>query len=250
MHDLETKITLLSNENRLLTQKVGSQGLGEATLSKRLAEKSKEFDDLAAELREMKASQRVVENRIREEVSEMQQDNLRLRSHAEQAQAEIIRLNVVIKECDTVITKQKQLIGDLEKSKADDGRLPDHNYILRTESDLMMDALRRQLMAEFESQKKAQASSFVTELAANMRNFNDEWKCGSSLPQRSGRIRGLSFCQGSKLPMLRKSDSRLESSSSKQSFRTGQKKMVTNGGQARGQIMTRKALVNHVLVTE
>ena len=117
MHDLETKITLLSNENRTLTQKVGSQGVGEATLSKKLAEKSKEFDDLAVELREIKASQGVAENQIREEVSKLQQENLRLRIHAEQAQAEIIRLNVVIKECDTVIAKQKQLIGDLESQK-------------------------------------------------------------------------------------------------------------------------------------
>jgi polyhydroxyalkanoate synthesis regulator phasin len=50
------------------------------------------------------------------------------------------------------------------------------DYILITESDLMVDAMRRQLMAEFDSQKKAQANSFVTELATNMRNFNDEWE--------------------------------------------------------------------------
>ena len=68
------------------------------------------------------------------------------------------------------------MIGDLEKSKVDGGILPDHNYILRTESDLMVDAMRRQLMAEFDSQKKAQANIFVTELATNVRNFNDEWE--------------------------------------------------------------------------
>ena len=113
MHDLETKITLLSNENRLLTQKVGLQGLGDATLSKRLAEKSKEFDDLAAELRETKASQRGVESRIHGEVSEMQQEMLRLRIHAEQTQSEVIRLNMVVHECDSVIAKQRQLISDL-----------------------------------------------------------------------------------------------------------------------------------------
>ena len=52
--------------------------------------------------------------------------------------------------------------------------MPDHNYILKTESDLMMDALQRQLMVEFESQKKAQADSFVAELADNVRHFDDE----------------------------------------------------------------------------
>jgi peptidoglycan hydrolase CwlO-like protein len=135
MHYLETKITLLSNENRLLTQKVGLQGLGDATLSKRLAEKSKEFDDLAAELRETKASQRGVESRIHGEVSEMQQEMLRLRIHAEQTQSEVIRLNMVVQECDSVIAKQQRVIGDLEASKADGGRLSDDNYILRTESD-------------------------------------------------------------------------------------------------------------------
>ena len=36
--------------------------------------------------------------------------------------------------------------------------------------------MRRQLMAEFDSQKKAQASSFIAELATKMRNFNDEWE--------------------------------------------------------------------------
>ena len=68
------------------------------------------------------------------------------------------------------------MIGELEKSKTDGGRLPDHNYILKTESDLMMDALQRHLMVEFESQKKAQADSFVAELAVNMRHFDDEWE--------------------------------------------------------------------------
>ena len=46
----------------------------------------------------------------------------------------------------------------------------------RTESDLMMEALRRQLLTEFESQKLAQADSFVAELATNMRQFNGDWE--------------------------------------------------------------------------
>ena len=46
----------------------------------------------------------------------------------------------------------------------------------RTESDLMMEALRRQLLSEFESQKRAQADSFVAELATNMRQFNGDWE--------------------------------------------------------------------------
>ena len=53
MHELETRVTLHSDENRFLIQKMGKQGTGEAALSKKLAEKSKEFDDLNARLESM-----------------------------------------------------------------------------------------------------------------------------------------------------------------------------------------------------
>ena len=134
--NLKKRLTLLSDENRTLTQKVGLQGAGEAALSKKLAEKLKEFDDLATKLRSMQTSQGMTESHIRDEVAKIHQENLKLRIQTEHAQAEITRLGVLIGERDTVIMKQKQLIGGLEKTKTDGGRLPDHNYILRTEKRL------------------------------------------------------------------------------------------------------------------
>ena len=77
----------------------------------------------------MQTSQSMAENHIRDEATKIQQENLKLRIQTEHAQAEITRLGVLIGERDTVIMKQKQLIGELEKSKTDGGRLPDHNYI-------------------------------------------------------------------------------------------------------------------------
>ena len=61
---------------------------------------------------------------------------------------------MLIGECGTVIVKQTQLIGGLEKSKTDEGILPDHNYILRTESDLMMGGLQRQLLIVLNHKRK------------------------------------------------------------------------------------------------
>ena len=101
MHELETRVTLLGDENRTLTQKVGLQGAGEAALSKKLAEKSKEFDDLATKLRSMQTSQSMAESHIRK----IQQENVKLRIQTEHAQAEITRLGVLIGERDTAIMK-------------------------------------------------------------------------------------------------------------------------------------------------
>ena len=97
---------------------MGSQSAGEAA-SKRLAEKSKEFDDLVAKLRSMQTSQGMADSHLRGEVTKVQQENLKLRTQAEHAQAEITRLGMVIGECNTVIARQQQLIGELEKSKTD-----------------------------------------------------------------------------------------------------------------------------------
>ena len=116
------------------------------------------------------------------------------------------------------------MIGELEKSKTDGGRLPDHNYILKTESDLMMDALQRQLMVEFESQKKAQADSFVAELAVNMRHFDGEWENDLKAPLKHGQRRSPNCYQDWTLPKLRKNVLQVEYYSSRRSFRTGQMK--------------------------
>ena len=107
MHALETRLTLLSDENRTLTQKVGLQGAGEAALRKMLAEKSKEFDDLATKLRSMQTSQSMAESHIRDEVTKIQQESLKLHIQAGHAQAEITRLCEMIGERDTVIMNQK-----------------------------------------------------------------------------------------------------------------------------------------------
>ena len=61
MHELESVITVLSDEHCSLTQQIGRQGTGEAALAKRLAEKSKEFDDLTAKLGSMQSSQGMME---------------------------------------------------------------------------------------------------------------------------------------------------------------------------------------------
>ena len=72
MHELETRVTMLIDENRPLAQQMGKQGTGEAALAKRLAEKSKEFDDLTAKLGSMQSSQGMMENRMREEENKIQ----------------------------------------------------------------------------------------------------------------------------------------------------------------------------------
>ena len=111
MHELETRVTLLSDENRSLTQKMGKQGTGEAALAKKLAEKSKEFDDLTAKLGSMQSSsQGVMENRIREEANKIQQEHFKLHVQAEHAQAEIARLGGMIEEREVVIKKSEQLM--------------------------------------------------------------------------------------------------------------------------------------------
>ena len=179
MHELETRVTMLSDENRSLTQKMGKQGTGEAALAKKLAEKSKEFDDLTAKLGSMQSSsQGVMENRIREEVNKIQQEHFKLHVQAEHAQAEIARLGGMIEEREVVIKSQKRTIDDLEELmvRIRDEYAPDSGYSLRTERDLMMDALQRSMLSEFESQKKAQAESFVAELSVKMRHFNGDWE--------------------------------------------------------------------------
>ena len=86
---------------------MGKQGTGEAALAKKLAEKSKEFDDLTAKLGSMQSSQGAMENRIREEVNKIQQERLKLHVQAEHAQAEIARLGGIIEEREAVIMSQK-----------------------------------------------------------------------------------------------------------------------------------------------
>ena len=72
----KSRLTLLSDENRTLSQKVGLQGAGEAAMSEKLAEKSKEFDDLTARLESTQSSQGVMDHRIREELTNIQQETL------------------------------------------------------------------------------------------------------------------------------------------------------------------------------
>ena len=155
------------------------QGTGEAALAKKLAEKSKEFDDLTAKLGSMQSSsQGVMENRIREEANKIQQEHFKLHVQAEHAQAEIARLGGMIEEREVVIKSQKRTIDDLEELmvRIRDEYAPDSSYILRTESDLMMDALQRFMLSELESQKKAQAESFVAELSVKLRHFHCDWE--------------------------------------------------------------------------
>ena len=59
----------------------------------------------------------MTELRIRDAVTKIQQESLKLHVQAEHAQAEITRLGGMIGEREVVIKSQKQIIDDLEKSK-------------------------------------------------------------------------------------------------------------------------------------
>ena len=74
-HELETRLTLLSDENLSLTQHMGSTGHNERVLTEKLAEKSQEFDDLAARFEAMRASHNVEETRTRDEFSMTKSEN-------------------------------------------------------------------------------------------------------------------------------------------------------------------------------
>ena len=112
---------------------------------------------------------------------------MNLHVQAEHAQAEIAKLGGMIGEREVVIKNQKRTIDELEKSRVRirDEHAPDSNYILRTECDLLMDALERSMLSEFELQKKAQAESFVTALSVKMRHFNGDWE---TFRERLGRM--------------------------------------------------------------
>ena len=66
-HELETRLMLLTDENRSLNLRMGSVDHNELATKRQLDEKSKEFDDLTARFEAMHASQGVTESRIRDE---------------------------------------------------------------------------------------------------------------------------------------------------------------------------------------
>ena len=90
---------------------------------------------------------------------------LKLHVQAEHAQAEITRLGGIIGERKVAIRSQKQIIDDLEKSKVRGELMPYSNYILRAESDLVMDALQQQMLTEIESQTQVHVYSCVAQLS-------------------------------------------------------------------------------------
>ena len=102
----------------------------ELALNKKLAENSKEFDDLVARFEAMRASQGATENRIRDEVARIQQENLKLHVQVEQAHAEVAKLGRVIGDRENIIMQQKCQIDELEKSKTPDALMRGPSYIL------------------------------------------------------------------------------------------------------------------------
>ena len=76
-HELETRLTLLNAEHRSLNQKMGSAGMTDFALTKKFAEKSKEFDDLTARFEAM-----------RTEFAMIKQDNTKFFAQVEQVDAE------------------------------------------------------------------------------------------------------------------------------------------------------------------
>ena len=105
-------------------------------------------------------------------------------------------------------------------------------------------------MAEFDSQKKAQANSFVTELATNMRNFNDEWekRLESATKEWSDERSQLL----SRLEVAHAAQERLETRV--QQLEAVLQDWTEEDGDQRwtgeGQNMARKAMTNRVVVTE
>ena len=68
------------------------------------------------------------------------------------------------------------------------------------------------------------------------------------VPLKHGQRRGLNCYQDLRLPKLHNNALKVEYNSSKQLFRTGQMKKVTIGGQTNGQVLTKKAPADYVLV--
>ena len=71
----------------------------------------------------------------------------------------------MLNERETLASFQRMRIDELEKFATVSELKPDPNYILRSESDAILEAMRRSLMDEFESQRRAQAASCAAELA-------------------------------------------------------------------------------------
>ena len=173
MHEFETRATLLSDENRSLAQQMGSTGQKEHALTERLAEKAKEFDDLATMFETLRAFHNVGEARIRDELSAIKSENPLMSAQAEHARSEMTSLSKILRDCESVIALQKANIDELDRSASSGDLGCDPNYILNVESDHMMEALRRSMM---ESQSRAQADACVVALSVNMRRFNSDWE--------------------------------------------------------------------------
>ena len=67
-------------------------------------------------------------------------------------------------------------IVDLECAAAPGNFRHDPNYMRRSESDRMTEAMRRSLLDEVERQRRARAESYTSELTVNVRHFNSDWE--------------------------------------------------------------------------
>ena len=85
---MESRLTLLTDEIRSMNFKMGSIEQHELAAKRKLAEKSKEFDDLTARFEAIHTSQGETESLIRDEIAMIQQENLKLHVQVEHSHAE------------------------------------------------------------------------------------------------------------------------------------------------------------------
>ena len=86
--------------------------------------------------------------------------------------AEMARAHGIVKERDATISFQARHVDSLEALLAQGGHNVDERYILKSESDALLEALT--VIKEMERRRREQSMSYMTELSNNMRQFNTE----------------------------------------------------------------------------
>ena len=114
-HELATRTTLFADENRSLSQQLGTTGLRERALTGKLTEKSEEFYDVVVVFYSMRATFNVGESKLRDEFSMLKGENMQLRVHMEWANDEVARVARTFKDCEVSPSLQKTKIYDLER---------------------------------------------------------------------------------------------------------------------------------------
>ena len=106
------------DENRSLSQQMGSIGQKERVLTEKLAESSKEFDDLVVRFESMRATYNIGEWRLRDEVLIDQVGNMELHVQMERAGDEVNKIARVLKDRAAIISLHTSRIDHLERSSS------------------------------------------------------------------------------------------------------------------------------------